>query len=111
MNIISWKASSLLFAYSFNRIDIPPYESYEKLYEKLLTAIEETCGFAVEWLFADLRGTLFILQAENPFLSHDTINAWNIGNPPSPFLLEDNMRERTIFGILQEKCSVAAAKK
>uniref|UniRef100_A0A4W3KAH5 HECT-type E3 ubiquitin transferase n=1 Tax=Callorhinchus milii TaxID=7868 RepID=A0A4W3KAH5_CALMI len=32
----------------FNRIDIPPYETYEKLYEKLLTAIEETCGFAVE---------------------------------------------------------------
>uniref|UniRef100_A0A8B9D4S3 HECT-type E3 ubiquitin transferase n=1 Tax=Anser cygnoides TaxID=8845 RepID=A0A8B9D4S3_ANSCY len=32
----------------FNRIDIPPYESYDKLYEKLLTAIEETCGFAVE---------------------------------------------------------------
>lgn len=34
---------------SFNRIDIPPYESYDKLYDKLLTAIEETCGFAVEW--------------------------------------------------------------
>lgn len=34
---------------SFNRIDVPPYESYEKLYEKLLTAVEETCGFAVEW--------------------------------------------------------------
>ncbi|KPP77428.1 E3 ubiquitin-protein ligase SMURF1-like [Scleropages formosus] len=32
----------------FNRIDMPPYESYEKLYEKLLTAVEETCGFAVE---------------------------------------------------------------
>ncbi|TSK31298.1 E3 ubiquitin-protein ligase SMURF1 [Bagarius yarrelli] len=32
----------------FNRIDIPPYESYDKLYEKLLTAVEETCGFAVE---------------------------------------------------------------
>ncbi|GIX70244.1 e3 ubiquitin-protein ligase SMURF2 [Caerostris extrusa] len=32
----------------FNRIDIPPYESYEKLYEKLTQAIEETCGFAVE---------------------------------------------------------------
>uniref|UniRef100_A0AAY4ABJ4 E3 ubiquitin-protein ligase n=1 Tax=Denticeps clupeoides TaxID=299321 RepID=A0AAY4ABJ4_9TELE len=32
----------------FNRIDIPPYENYEKLYDKLLTAIEETCGFAVE---------------------------------------------------------------
>lgn len=34
--------------YSFNRIDIPPYEQYDKLYDKLLTAIEETCGFAVE---------------------------------------------------------------
>uniref|UniRef100_A0A8B9JM34 HECT-type E3 ubiquitin transferase n=1 Tax=Astyanax mexicanus TaxID=7994 RepID=A0A8B9JM34_ASTMX len=32
----------------FNRIDIPPYELYDKLYDKLLTAIEETCGFAVE---------------------------------------------------------------
>lgn len=32
----------------FNRIDIPPYESYDKLYEKLTQAIEETCGFAVE---------------------------------------------------------------
>uniref|UniRef100_A0A8C7YW62 E3 ubiquitin-protein ligase SMURF2 n=1 Tax=Oryzias sinensis TaxID=183150 RepID=A0A8C7YW62_9TELE len=32
----------------FNRIDIPPYETYDKLYDKLLTAIEETCGFAVE---------------------------------------------------------------
>ncbi|KAG9343015.1 hypothetical protein JZ751_015233 [Albula glossodonta] len=32
----------------FNRIDIPPYETYDKLYEKLLTAVEETCGFAVE---------------------------------------------------------------
>ncbi|XP_060774926.1 E3 ubiquitin-protein ligase SMURF2-like isoform X2 [Neoarius graeffei] len=32
----------------FNRVDIPPYENYDKLYDKLLTAIEETCGFAVE---------------------------------------------------------------
>ncbi|XP_031419396.1 E3 ubiquitin-protein ligase SMURF2 isoform X3 [Clupea harengus] len=32
----------------FNRIDIPQYEHYDKLYDKLLTAIEETCGFAVE---------------------------------------------------------------
>lgn len=35
--------------HSFNRVDIPPYENYDKLYDKLLTAIEETCGFAVEW--------------------------------------------------------------
>lgn len=42
-----WRVSPLSFS-SFNRIDIPPYESYEKLYEKLLTAVEETCGFAVE---------------------------------------------------------------
>ncbi|XP_067123380.1 E3 ubiquitin-protein ligase SMURF2 isoform X2 [Centruroides vittatus] len=32
----------------FNRIDIPAYESFEKLFEKLTQAIEETCGFAVE---------------------------------------------------------------
>lgn len=32
----------------FNRIDLPPYETYDKLYEKLTQAIEETCGFAVE---------------------------------------------------------------
>ncbi|XP_052266367.1 E3 ubiquitin-protein ligase SMURF2-like isoform X2 [Dreissena polymorpha] len=32
----------------FNRIDIPPYETYEKLYSKLTCAVEETCGFAVE---------------------------------------------------------------
>ncbi|CAH1273695.1 SMURF2 [Branchiostoma lanceolatum] len=32
----------------FNRIDIPPYENYEKLSEKLTCAVEETCGFAVE---------------------------------------------------------------
>ena len=38
-----------LYIFSFNRIDIPPYESYEKLYAKLTCAVEETCGFAVEW--------------------------------------------------------------
>ncbi|VDI61096.1 E3 ubiquitin ligase SMURF1/2 [Mytilus galloprovincialis] len=32
----------------FNRIDIPPYESYEKLLSKLTCAVDETCGFAVE---------------------------------------------------------------
>lgn len=54
--------------HSFNRIDIPPYESYDKLYEKLLTAIEETCGFAVEWPFTGLPETLFILlSARKPF--------------------------------------------
>lgn len=33
----------------FNRLDLPPYPSYEKMYEKLTQAVEETCGFAVEW--------------------------------------------------------------
>lgn len=32
----------------FNRIDLPPYESYGKMLEKLTQAVEETCGFAVE---------------------------------------------------------------
>ncbi len=37
---------SLLF--SFNRLDLPPYKSYEQLKEKLLFAIEETEGFGQE---------------------------------------------------------------
>lgn len=32
----------------FNRIDMPPYDSYQLLYDKLTQAVEETCGFAVE---------------------------------------------------------------
>lgn len=32
----------------FNRLDMPPYESFEKMYDKLTQAVEETCGFAVE---------------------------------------------------------------
>lgn len=47
--ILTCQCFSWLFcSSSFNRVDIPPYESYDKLYDKLLTAIEETCGFAVE---------------------------------------------------------------
>ena len=32
----------------FNRIDIPLYDSYQLLYDKLTQAVEETCGFTVE---------------------------------------------------------------
>lgn len=32
----------------FNRIDLPPYETQQLLYDKLTQAVEETCGFAVE---------------------------------------------------------------
>ena len=32
----------------FNRLDLPPYESLEKMSDKLTQAVEETCGFAVE---------------------------------------------------------------
>jgi len=32
----------------FNRIDMPAYESYEKLYNKLTCAVENTCGFYTE---------------------------------------------------------------
>lgn len=37
-----------LFFFSFNRLDLPPYKSYEQLKEKLLFAIEETEGFGQE---------------------------------------------------------------
>jgi len=36
------------FYLSFNRLDIPPYKSYEQLLEKLTFAIEETEGFGQE---------------------------------------------------------------
>lgn len=32
----------------FNRLDLPQYETKEKMTEKLTQAVEETCGFAVE---------------------------------------------------------------
>ena len=32
----------------FNRLDLPPYPTREKMREKLTQAVEETCGFAVE---------------------------------------------------------------
>lgn len=38
----------------FNRIDLPPYETYQLMYDKLTQAVEETCGFAVEWLIRPL---------------------------------------------------------
>lgn len=47
----SWVCStihSLCCLSSFNRLDLPPYKSYEQLKEKLLYAIEETEGFGQE---------------------------------------------------------------
>ncbi len=38
----------LVFLCSFNRLDLPPYRSYEQLKEKLMFAIEETEGFGQE---------------------------------------------------------------
>jgi len=32
----------------FNRLDLPKYESKQKLLDKLSQAVEETCGFTVE---------------------------------------------------------------
>lgn len=40
--------SSFVCCFSFNRLDMPKYESYEKMYEKLTCAVEETLGFLVE---------------------------------------------------------------
>ena len=43
-----WAYDSFYFFPSFNRLDLPPYKSYEQLVEKLTFAIEETEGFAQE---------------------------------------------------------------
>lgn len=43
-------ASSVCRAHTcFNRLDLPPYPSFSMLYEKLLTAVEETSTFGLEW--------------------------------------------------------------
>uniref|UniRef100_A0A8C4WCR7 HECT-type E3 ubiquitin transferase n=1 Tax=Gopherus evgoodei TaxID=1825980 RepID=A0A8C4WCR7_9SAUR len=43
------KITSLPRAHTcFNRLDLPPYPSYSMLYEKLLTAVEETSTFGLE---------------------------------------------------------------
>ena len=45
---MSFLSPSLPLFYSFNRLDLPPYKSYDQLKEKLLFAIEETEGFGQE---------------------------------------------------------------
>uniref|UniRef100_A0A8C6NWG2 HECT-type E3 ubiquitin transferase n=1 Tax=Nothobranchius furzeri TaxID=105023 RepID=A0A8C6NWG2_NOTFU len=43
------KITSLPRAHTcFNRLDLPPYPSFSKLYEKLVTAVEETSTFGLE---------------------------------------------------------------
>lgn len=39
---------SVIFAFSFNRIDMPPYKTYDALVAKLSLAVEETLGFGQE---------------------------------------------------------------
>uniref|UniRef100_A0A3B4ZUQ1 HECT-type E3 ubiquitin transferase n=1 Tax=Stegastes partitus TaxID=144197 RepID=A0A3B4ZUQ1_9TELE len=43
------KVTSLPRAHTcFNRLDLPPYPSFSVLYEKMLTAVEETSTFGLE---------------------------------------------------------------
>ena len=41
---------------------MPPYETFEKMSDKLTQAVEETCGFAVEWYLAFFILEVFILE-------------------------------------------------
>lgn len=46
-NILMYTLLNLLsIFYSFNRLDLPPYESYHELRNKLIKAIEGSQGFA-----------------------------------------------------------------
>ena len=49
-SVSAWHSdlSLLTLIYSFNRLDLPPYKSYEVLNSKLSTAVEETLGFGQE---------------------------------------------------------------
>ena len=46
--VLLYIADLFLSLSSFNRLDLPPYKSYDQLKEKLLFAIEETEGFGQE---------------------------------------------------------------
>lgn len=48
----------------FNRLDLPPYKSYEQLTEKLSFAIEETEGFSQEWFFYFSFLTYYLLPVK-----------------------------------------------
>lgn len=46
----------------FNRLDLPPYPSYSMLYEKLLTAVEETSTFGLEWGSSGNSGVFLVVD-------------------------------------------------
>ncbi|XP_065065475.1 E3 ubiquitin-protein ligase SMURF2-like [Rhopilema esculentum] len=49
INVTETNPNSLPKAHTcFNRLDLPTYESFEKLHDKLTQAVEETCGFNIE---------------------------------------------------------------
>lgn len=95
-----WGVFFVSFFPSFNRIDIPPYENYEKLYEKLLTAIEETCGFAVEWhprQWWDFHMHLSV----RAFSCRGSSSAWNIQDV-FPLLSRGKARGNGWLGNIEE---------
>ncbi|CAE1253284.1 SMURF [Acanthosepion pharaonis] len=49
----------------FNRIDIPPYEDYEKFLSKLTCAVEETCGAVCDWGWVAMSSSLWVNEGEN----------------------------------------------
>lgn len=62
---ISFEINSffIFFLDSFNRIDLPPYDNYLQLREKLVKAIEGSQGFAgVDWVGAFFSRYLQIVE-------------------------------------------------
>lgn len=53
---------------SFNRLDLPPYKSYEQLKEKLMFAIEETEGFGQEWTRDKFKNCGKLSERAKPFM-------------------------------------------
>ena len=56
LHLISWSRRAFfhdcwhIFSLSFNRLDLPPYESFDDLRQKLHLAVESTQGFeGVDW--------------------------------------------------------------
>lgn len=73
----------------FNRLDLPPYRTYEQLVEKLTMAIEETEGFGQEWCLLNtgeilnmdtVLGIFVHTNCENTF--HFCARMFNVNDDP-----------------------------
>lgn len=96
----SW---SRVCCFSFNRLDLPPYKSYEQLVEKLTFAIEETEGFAQEWHFqVEYRLTERAITTFSFCSLFRYVNLFLLGTDIVTFYrpIKNSFREACVYGVV-----------